>query len=186
MTLTPPATPDDRRARVKTLHKQIFTLIWFAFKRFVHRLQEYGLTQPQFVTLAALVAHGKPATMRQITAVTFQDPPTMTRVVNRLVKMNLVRRTRSEADRRVVWVEATSEGAALVYAIEHDMEQDDPYGFSVMPQNELARMEDIFEYILSRYVDKLSPPETATIAEARAQLSSFANDPLAFIKKQME
>jgi DNA-binding MarR family transcriptional regulator len=42
--------------------------------------------------------------------------PTATRIVDRLVERNLVARSSSEKDRRVVWVQATDEGLAIAHA----------------------------------------------------------------------
>ncbi|RME46859.1 MAG: MarR family transcriptional regulator [Caldilineae bacterium] len=175
--LPPPA---DRRERIKILHEQIFTLIWFAFRRLAQRLQSYGLTQPQFVTLAALVRHGSPATMRQLTQVTFQDPPTMTGIVNRLVKAGLVDRTRSEEDRRVVWVNATPDGVALLKTIVQHLEQEDPYQFHTMSDDEIIRMEEFLDYILTRYISQIFRQETR-LEVAKEQLRGFARDPIGFV-----
>ena len=178
--LPPPA---DRRERIKILHEQIFTLIWFAFRRLAQRLQGYDLTQPQFVALAALVRHGGPATMRQLTQVTFQDPPTMTGIVNRLVRAGLVERTRSEEDRRVVWVKATPEGVVLLRTIEQHLEQEDPYQFNTMTDDEIHRMEDFLDYILTRYVTRIFRQDLPDVETARQLLRGFARDPIAFISQ---
>ena len=178
--LPPPA---DRRERIKILHEQIFTLIWFAFRRLAQRLQGYDLTQPQFVALAALVRHGGPATMRQLTQVTFQDPPTMTGIVNRLVRAGLVERTRSEEDRRVVWVKATPEGVVLLRTIEQHLEQEDPYQFNTMTDDEIHRMEDFLDYILTRYVTQIFRQDLPNIETAKQLLRGFARDPIAFISR---
>ena len=103
-------TTGSREKRIKALKEAFHTLLWIATRQFSQQLQSFGLTYPQFVTLASLAAHKQACTMRDLTNVTFQDPPTMTGIVDRLVRMNLVQRTRSELDRRVVLVRATETG----------------------------------------------------------------------------
>ncbi len=178
--------PDNKSERIKLLHERIFTLFWFAFRRLAQRLQKYGITHPQFITLISLVTHGQPATMRQLTQVTLQDPPTMTGIVNRLVKMGLLRRTRSEEDRRVVWVEATPKGIELINAVQQNLNREDPYGFHDVSDTELAKVEDFLDYILVRYMKEIHQQEIPDLATARKNLHAFAGDPLGFVKSSME
>ena len=80
-----------REERIKTLKNAFHALMWIAMRQFSQRLQSFGLTHPQFITLASLTAHEQACTMRDLTNVTFQDPPTMTGIVDRLVKIKLDR-----------------------------------------------------------------------------------------------
>jgi DNA-binding MarR family transcriptional regulator len=172
------------RERSKALHEQFLTLVWIAFRRMVQRLQGYGLTHPQFITLAALVRHSKPASMGQLTAVTLQDAPTMTGIVNRLVKMGLVRRARSEDDRRIVWVESTPEGMALVEVIEQDMEQDDLNGFCSMTDEEITKIEEALDRVLTLQFEAIHPSDIPDIETARHWFIDFAHDPIGFVKER--
>ena len=109
--------PTPREERIKRIRDTFIMLVWTAARQFSQELQEFGLTLPQFVALAALVAHRRPCTMSDLTKVTLQDPPTMTGIMDRLVKMKLAERTRSETDRRVVLVQATPTGTGLLNQI---------------------------------------------------------------------
>jgi len=109
--------PISREERIKRIRDTFIMLVWTAARQFSQELQEFSLTLPQFVALAALVAHRHPCTMSDLTKVTLQDPPTMTGIMDRLVKMKLVERTRSETDRRVVLVQATPTGTGLLSRI---------------------------------------------------------------------
>ncbi len=180
----PSTDTNAQRKRIKILHEQIFTLIWFALRRLVQRLQSYGLTHPQFITLVSLANHPEAATMSQLAQVTFQDAPTMTGIVNRLVKMELVCRARSEEDRRIVWVETTPEGKTLVQQIEIDLEQEDPYGFLDLDEAEINKMEEILDYILKHHVKDIYRQDMPDAETSRQALRGFASDPIGFIKKQ--
>src|ERR1700752_1318297 len=124
------ALTPSREERIKTIHDAFFALMWISKRQFAQRLQTFGLTHPQFITLATLTAHKKACTMSDLINVTFQDAPTMTGVIDRLVKMQLVERTRSETDRRVVLVEVTPAGSGLVQQIDEQMLCDATTGFA--------------------------------------------------------
>ncbi len=176
--------PDAHQERVQMLHQQFFTLVWLGFRQMVSRLQKYHLTQPQFATLAALVRYQQPATMQQLTKVTFQDAPTMTGVVNRLLKMGLVRRTRSENDRRVVLVEATPEAVVLIEEIDRDLRDESPAGFSRISEDDLDKLEKMLDNILLILLEQNPHAEQLTLDTAKEWLRTFASDPLSFVKTQ--
>lgn len=177
MTVTP------RQARVVALREQFLTLSWLAFRQMVQRVQVHGITHPQFITLASLTAYGQPATMRQLSEVTMQDGPTMTGIVDRLVKMKLARRTRREEDRRIVWVEATPAAITLIEEIRLDLDQNDSQGFHRLTDEQLTRMEEILEYSLRLYLQNIHQLGPAELAAQREKLRIFAGNPLAFIEE---
>jgi len=166
-------------------------MLWMGHRQMAQRLQAYNLTHPQFITLASLVAHGQPVSMGELTEVTFHDAPTMTRIVDRLVKMDLVLRGRSEADRRVVWVEATSAGQDLIKAIKHDFDQEDSFRFSLLGEEDLTTMEELLDHVLVAYLKhkgELRPQQglqkgVADIEQVKQHLRGFAHDPIGFIKR---
>lgn len=179
MTVSSEAVGSNLRAR--TLHEQFLTLSWLIFRRMLRRLQEHGITHPQFVALTALVKHKEPATMSQLTEVTFQDAPTTTGIVNRLVKMGLINRTRSEDDRRVVWVEATEAGEALISEVMHDFQRSTPTLFDILDENEITRAEEVLNYFLDIIIQE---DQNVDLAMAKKWLQDFVCDPISFVKKQ--
>lgn len=168
----------------KTLHDQFVTVVWLVFRRVTRRLQTRGLTHPQFMILAALVKHQQPATMRQLTEVTFQDAPTTTGVVNRLVKMGLVCRTRTEEDRRVVWVEATPAGKALIGMVKDDFECTLPAPNEFLDAHDLARAEELLDYFLTILMKEDYEHSNADAQLARKWLQAYVCDPIGFIKER--
>lgn len=173
----------EREERIKLIHQQFSTLMWLGFKQVVSRLQKYGLTQPQFITLSALVHHNSPATMQQLTKVTFQDAPTMTGIVNRLLKMELVRRTRSEMDRRVVFVEATSAGVELVETIDRELRRDKRVGLFQLSETDLDKLEEMLDYLLLVLLRQNPEYNEVSLDLAKKWLQNFAADPLGMIKQ---
>ncbi len=170
-----------RLARVELLHEQFFTLMWLGFRQVTQRLQKFGLTHPQFVTLAALVKYGQPASMRQLTSVTFQDAPTMTGIVNRLLKMDLVKRTRCETDRRVVLVEAMPAAIKLLETINQSLREDETIGFSTLSDEALDRLDTLLNYILEILLKNNQQQFPMDIEIAKEWIKLFASDPITFI-----
>lgn len=153
---------------------------------FVQRLQAYNLTLPQFVTLAALAAHKQACTMSALTNVTFQDPPTTTGIIDRLVKSDLVERTRSEADRRVVLVQATPAGVDLIGRIEENLTQEALPGYAMLSDDELTTFEHLLGHLLRVHLKRfMSLPEANIDAEIE-KLEFFVKDPISYLKLENE
>ena len=74
-----------------------------------------GLGAPRLSALSVIV-FGGPTTIGSLAAAEQVRVPTMSRLVAALESQGLVRRVPDEADRRVVRVEATAAGAALLHA----------------------------------------------------------------------
>jgi len=148
----------------------------------IQRLQKYDLTHPQFITLASLVAHGQAVSMRELSEVTFQDAPSMTRIVDRLVKVGWVRRTRTQQDRRVVLVEATITGKGLIETIQCDQDQEDALGFSVMSDAELTKVEELLDHILIAHMKQMNKDSPVDMESVKQKLRGFARDPIGFIR----
>ncbi len=83
----------------------------------------------------------------------------------------------------MVWVEATPEGKTLVQQIERDLEHEDPYGFFVLDESEISKMEEILDYILDRHVKDICRQDMPDAEISKQTLRSFASDPISFIKE---
>ncbi|QDV19682.1 HTH-type transcriptional regulator MhqR [Gimesia panareensis] len=76
--------------------------------------REYGLTSSQYNVLRILRGEGKPLPSLEIASRMVQVVPAITGLIDRLEKQGLVRRKRCQKDRRVVYVEITSQGITLL------------------------------------------------------------------------
>lgn len=177
-----PTDSQTHRERVRALQDLFLTMLWMGHRHMVQRLQSHDLTHPQFITLASLVAHGQPTSMRELSDVTFQDAPSMTRIVDRLVKMGWVRRTRDEQDRRVVLVAATEPGAILIKQIECEQDEEDSHGFSALNDEDLSKMEALMDHIVGVYLKKMGRTTDPDLESAKQHLQRFARDPIGFVK----
>lgn len=77
-------------------------------------LKEQGLSEPQYNVLRILPENGKPLQVYRVAEQMLTREPDITRLIDRLVRAELVERTRCEEDRRVVWVSLTTKGRELV------------------------------------------------------------------------
>jgi DNA-binding MarR family transcriptional regulator len=179
-------TSVSREERIKAIKDVFRSLMWITIRQFSQRLQPFGLTHPQFITLAALAAHQQACPMRDLTSVTFQDPPTMTGIVDRLVKMELVQRTRSETDRRMVLVEATPAGIDLVHQINQELMKDATAGYARLTDEELTTLEQLLRYNLRMCMGPgKALPEGDVDAEIE-KLKHFMSDPIRYMKEMGE
>lgn len=75
-------------------------------RRFYNHFGELNLTFPQTLALSTLGAEG-PMPISRLAEKTGSANSTISGIVDRLEKLGLARRTRSETDRRVIYVEVT-------------------------------------------------------------------------------
>jgi DNA-binding MarR family transcriptional regulator len=123
--------------------------------------------------------------MGDLREVTFQDGPTMTGIVNRLIKMGYVERTRSEIDRRVVLVQATPTSIDLVNRIEEDALKDDLCGYAALTDDDLVALEQLLTYILRMYMRRYTDAQNTDFEEALKKLKLFKNDPICYAKNSL-
>ena len=118
---TPPSPPlqfyrpDDFSAEesVGYLMKRVMVSMSLQIDR---RLAPNDLTRAQWSPLMQLKKHG-PSTVAELARSQAMDAGAMTRLLDRLEKKSLCKRTRSAEDRRVVQVELTPEGHAALRGV---------------------------------------------------------------------
>ena len=82
--------------------------------RFGRLFREYGLTPSQYNVLRILRGEGKPMPCLEIGDRMIQVVPAMTGLVDRLEKLELVKRERCTQDRRVIYVQLTVKAKQLL------------------------------------------------------------------------
>lgn len=108
---------EQRIEYIENIAKVLMQLSWVAQKQFAVSIATHELTIPQYLTLTFVVRTAPFCSMNQIAAATHQDAATMTGVVDRLERLELVVRARSANDRRVVLVHPTQQGLATIAAV---------------------------------------------------------------------
>jgi len=175
-------TIEQRRERINSVRDAFISLMWTAQRQLSLRLQPYGLTQPQFRALSALAAHNQPCPMGDLREVTFQDGPTMTGIINRLIKMDYVERTRSQVDRRVVLVQVTQSGIEIVEKIEDEALQEDLCGYAALNDDDLTNLEQLLSYTLRMYLRRYMASQNVDVEETLEKLKMFKKDPIHYAK----
>jgi DNA-binding MarR family transcriptional regulator len=171
-----------KQEKIKSLKDSFHALMWISMRQFSQQLQKYNLTQPQFITLASLAAHQQACTMRELTDVTFQDPPTMTGIVDRLVKTDLVKRTRSETDRRVVLVQITLTGQQLIQQIDNDFMQSGNSCYASLSDEELEIFEKFIWLQLRVLVGRYRDIQATDLDTEIEGLQKFMSDPIHYLR----
>jgi DNA-binding MarR family transcriptional regulator len=92
------------------LEQALFEVAWLGQKQFAVELAPFKLTIPQFFTLLFVSASEHGCTMSELANQTRHSLATMTGIVDRLVKLELVKRGGNPDDRRIVLVELTESG----------------------------------------------------------------------------
>ncbi len=108
-----PRTWSDEEDRALRLWVALARCYGTFSKAVAGRVQEYGLTVPQFGVLEALY-HLGPLSLGDLADKLLVTGGNITYVMDRLELMGLVARDRSEQDRRVVMARLTPEGRALI------------------------------------------------------------------------
>ena len=176
----------SREERIRAIKNLFHYLMWVATRRFTQLLQPFGLTLAQFFVMAVLVARKQPCTMHDLTNITFQDPPTMTGIVDRLVKMGLVRRARSETDRRVVLVETTPVGLDLLKQVNEKIMQDAEAGYATLTDDDLDNFEQLLRYKIRTHIGRFKSLQDDELDAEIEKLHNLATDPMHYAKLENE
>ena len=81
---------------------------------FTNELKPFGLSSQQFNILRILKGAGDWIVMSEVKDGLLEKAPNATRLVDKLLKKELIERRRSETDRRVVYVQITEAGLKLL------------------------------------------------------------------------
>jgi DNA-binding MarR family transcriptional regulator len=144
---------DELLGHAGTLEQLVRQLLVGEQSVFTREVARYGLTVPQFVTLAAIeeFPNGKER-MGRIAEAAHQCSATMTGIIDRLALMGLVERQYNREDRRSVLVELTDSGRTKIGEVRAARTQRLARLLSSVDPDMRTRM---FE-MLSGYVDALS------------------------------
>lgn len=96
----------------QSLPMMLYRALDTVMPRFRKIFNEFGLTEQQWRILRVLWEHGEVA-FNELSAATLIPAPSLVGVVDRLTKNGLVKRVRSDSDRRKVSVVATRAGMDL-------------------------------------------------------------------------
>jgi DNA-binding MarR family transcriptional regulator len=107
--------------------------------------RDFGLTNSQYNVLRILRGAGEPLPSLEIADRMIQVVPAITGLIDRLEKQGLVSRRRCEDDRRVVYVEITAKGLALLRLIDAPIEKLHASLLQSLSRTELRQLSRLLE-----------------------------------------
>jgi len=117
-----------------------------------------GLTGPQLWTIRTIAA-AAPVSVTALAASVYLHPATVVGILDRLEEGGFVRRSRTQADRRVVTVGLTDKGMALVAGATEDIRDMLVSGLERLPADSRRRIEDgLVELVRMLGVEAVPPP----------------------------
>lgn len=150
-----PALPDDPRMKVGRLIKLVFGSL---VRGIDARMQPHELTAMQWEPLL-LLALGRADTVAALARECSVDCGAMTRMLDRLEQKQLVRRRRSEADRRVVHLSLTPRGRELSDQIPHIVREELQHHLEGFTPEEVQQLAALLTRMLGTEADLVRPPE---------------------------
>src|SRR3990172_6049112 len=99
---------------IEALEQAMLGLVWLEQKRLAQVLAGHSLTVPQFIVLSSIWQRQQGCQMSELAGEMLQSSATMTGIVERLVRLNLVQRQAVPSDRRLVVIDLTDEGRRML------------------------------------------------------------------------
>lgn len=111
-------------------------------------IREVGLSEPQFNVLRILRGAGEPLPTSEVGRRMITRVPDITRLVDRLEKMELVSRHRApEGDRRVVLVSISAKGMEVIAPLDDVLEKHTEKMLSGLSSEERAQLVELLDRI---------------------------------------
>jgi DNA-binding MarR family transcriptional regulator len=120
--------------------------------------RETGLTGPQLWAIK-VIAEGEPLKVSDVARRMYLHPATVVGILDRLEGRELVKRTRSKEDRRVVKIELTDKGRALVTQSPEVAQGLLVKGLETLPHEKLVHLEEGLEQLVSILGAQEIPPK---------------------------
>lgn len=140
-----PLIPDNVELRVLSAIRKIIRAVDLYSRELKSKSR---VTTPQLICLMAIVKSG-PMTATTISREVFLSPSTIVGILDRLEQKGLVSRERSERDRRIVTVTATSSGFDLVAQSPSPLQESLRTRLQILPTEEQERIAESLEHVVA-------------------------------------
>jgi DNA-binding MarR family transcriptional regulator len=114
---------------------------------FVRLFREHGITPAQYNILRVLRGAKQPLPVLEVAERLITVVPGITGLVDRLEKLEMVRRKRCEVDRRVVYVEILEQGVAVLAKLEQPVRELHQSLLGHLSEPELRRLVALLEKV---------------------------------------
>ncbi|WP_044213521.1 MarR family winged helix-turn-helix transcriptional regulator [Flammeovirga sp. OC4] len=129
----------------------IYTANWIQ-NQFVDFLKPFGISPQQFNVLRILRgAKEEWVTMNDIKSLMIDKAPNATRLSDKLLDKDYVKRKRSESDRRIVYLSITTKGLALLKEIDEHEEMSSIDRFNGISEEEAKLCSEIIDRLRDSY-----------------------------------
>ncbi len=151
--MPPPPTMDHARGRF--IDDYLLYLLARASHlisaEFHQELRKRGLSVPVWRVLASLVGSPTGETVTGLAEVCLLQQPTMTKLLDRMVRDGLVRRSQDGRDRRVVRIELTARGEDKALELVAAARQHEASVLARHPEAEAAQIKDLLRHMMARH-----------------------------------
>lgn len=128
---------------------------------FHHELRKRGVTVPVWRVLASLVGSPEGETVTGLADTCLLQQPTMTKLLDRMVRDGLVRRSQDGRDRRVVRVELTPQGEAKALELVAAAKQHEASVLARHPEATPGALKDLMRAMMTRHLRPSRRPAAA-------------------------
>lgn len=118
---------------------------------FHQELRKHGISVPVWRVLASLVGSPAGETVTGLADVCLLQQPTMTKLLDRMVRDGLVRRSQDGRDRRVVRIELTGRGEGKAQELVAAARQHEASVLARHPEAEAATIKDLLRDMIARH-----------------------------------
>jgi MarR family transcriptional regulator, organic hydroperoxide resistance regulator len=126
--------------------------------------KDTGLTGPQLWTIKIIHENG-PINHSELSNRLYLHATTVGGIIDRLEKQNYVKRIRSKDDRRVVWIELTAKGEALVKSAPEVAQGLLVAGLEELPMNRLLTINRSMKHLVKIFGAQKIPPKLILSSE---------------------
>lgn len=119
--------------------------------------RETGLTGPQLWAIKTIYENS-PVKVSDLAGRLYLHPATVIGIIDRLEKQDFVKRRRSKDDRRVVWIELTDKGNALVKSAPEVAQGLLVEGLEGISANQLSEMDGAMKLMVKIFGAQKTPP----------------------------
>jgi DNA-binding MarR family transcriptional regulator len=120
--------------------------------------RETGLTGPQLWAIKT-INESSPVKVSDLANKLYLHPTTVVGIIDRLEKQDLVKRRRSEDDRRVVWIELTDKGNELVKSAPEVAQGLLVSGLEEISANNLIEIDRSMKHLVKIFGAQKTPPK---------------------------
>jgi DNA-binding MarR family transcriptional regulator len=155
-----PTAPADAASMERFIEDYLLYLLARAShlvsSEFHRELRRRGISVPVWRVLASLVGSRSGETVTGLAEVCLLQQPTMTKLLDRMVRDGLVRRSQDGRDRRVVRVELTPRGEAIALDLVKAAKQHETEVLARHPEAESMALKDLLRSIMHRHDNRSS------------------------------